>query len=68
MAADPFETYPGFETQDSKGKGKGKGHPVTPEPATYGLWFVGFCLLIWWAIRVRRAISSRASHAPHHLP
>ena len=37
---DPWQSY------ESKGKGKGPPHPIVPEPSTYGLMFVGLCLLV----------------------
>ena len=37
----------------NNGKGKGKGHPITPEPATYGVVLVGLCLVVMMARRWR---------------
>ncbi len=45
---------PYFDTAASKGKGK--GHPVTPEPATYGVLLVGLCLMVMMARRWRTRV------------
>ena len=44
--ADPWEPY--YESA-KQGKGKGKGPPIIPEPAVYGLVFVGlvFVIIAW---------------------
>lgn len=48
MAADPWAPYPTYEAAS---KGKGKGHPPVPEADAYGVWFIGFVLLIMLASR-----------------
>lgn len=39
---DPWQPY---ESQ-AGGMGKGKQWPPVPEPATYGFWLVGLCLVL----------------------
>jgi hypothetical protein len=49
VASDPYADRATYF--DNPGKGKGKGHPVTPEPAYYGLLLLGFCILCVVAAR-----------------
>ena len=43
--ANPWEPYA------DKEHGHGHGHPRVPEPATYGLFFMGVILLVIWMRR-----------------
>jgi len=56
-AADPWTLYPNTSTTSDAGNGNAWGkkpiHP-TPEPATYGLMFMGLCLLLLGWQRFRR--------------
>ena len=44
-----------FHPYDNKGKGKGGGgHPIVPEPSTYGLILIGMCLIVLVIKRIKK--------------
>ncbi len=71
--ADPFQQYPGMETQaaSSSGKGGGKGgggnpHNPVPESAAYGCVLVGLMVIVFMAARTLRKAHGCCGGGCHH--